>query len=63
MKVPNKRDLQQINFNHSFVIKYDNFMKIYEQCTMEPYPFLVNGSTVLFDNALRFRKNLVKKLV
>ena len=38
-------------------------MKIYEQCTMEPYPFLVNGSTVLFDNALRFRKNLVKKLV
>ena len=61
MKVPNKRDLQQITFNHSSVIKCDNFMKIYEQCTMEPY--LVNGSTVLFDNALRFRKNLVKKLV
>lgn len=28
----------------------------------ETYPFLVNDSTVLFDNALRFRKNLVKNL-
>lgn len=38
-------------------------MKIYEKCTMEPYPFEVNDLTVLSDNGLRFRKNLVKNLL
>ena len=30
MKIPNKRELQQISLNHSSDIDYKDFMKIYE---------------------------------
>ena len=39
MKIPNKRELQQITFNHPSDVTYDDFMKNYEKCTMEPYTF------------------------
>ena len=35
-------------------------MKIYKKCNAEPYSFLVNNTTLLLDNPLRFRKNLLK---
>ena len=41
MKVPNKRELQQIATNHSSDIDFKDFIKIYKKCTTEPYSFLV----------------------
>ena len=45
MKVPNKRELQQIALNHSSDIDFKDFMKIYKKCTTETYSFLVNDTT------------------
>ena len=57
-KIPNKRELQQIVINHSSDISTRDFVNIYKKCTAEPYPFLVNDTTLASDNILRFRKNL-----
>ena len=59
MKIPNKRELQQIELNHSSDIDFKDFMNIYKKCTTEPYSFLVNDTTLPSDNPLRFRKNLL----
>ena len=58
MKIPNKRELQQIALNHSSDISSKDFVKIHRKCTAEPYSFLVNDATLESDNPLRFRKNL-----
>ena len=58
MKIPNKRELQQIALNHSSGINSKDFLKIYKKCTVEPYSFLVNDATLASNNPLRFRKNL-----
>ena len=61
MKIPNKRELQQIAINHSSNVDFKNFVKIYKTCTDEPYSFfLVNDATLASENPLRFRKNLLK---
>ena len=39
MKIPNKRELQQIALNHSSDIDFKDFIQIYEKCTAEPYFF------------------------
>ena len=59
MKIPNKRELQQIAVNHSSYIDFKDFMKIYKKCTAEPYSFLVNDTSLPSDDPLRFRKNLL----
>ena len=60
MKIPNKRELQQIALNHSSYIDFKDFMNIYKKSTKEPYSFLVNDTTLPSDNPLRFRKNLLE---
>ena len=60
MKIPNKRELQQIALNHSSDVDCKDFIKIYKKCTDEPYSFLVNDTTLASDDPLRFRKNLHK---
>ena len=55
MKIPNKREVQQIVLNHSSDI---DFFRICKKCTDEPYSFLVNDTTLASENPLRFRKNL-----
>ena len=35
-KINNKRELQNIAINHSADIDYNDFMKIYRECTKEP---------------------------
>ena len=60
MKIPNKRELQQIALNHSSDIDFKDFIKIYKKCTVEPYSFLVNDASLPSDDPLRFRKNLLK---
>ena len=37
MKIPNKRELQQIALNHSSDIDFKDFMQSYKQCTPEPF--------------------------
>ena len=60
MKIPNRRELQQIALNHSSDIDFKNFMKIYKKYTTETYLFLVNDTTLSSDDPLRFRKNLLR---
>ena len=59
MKIPNKRELQQIALNHSSDIDFKDFMKIYKNCTAKPYSFWVNDTTLPSEDPLRFRKNLL----
>ena len=62
MKIPNKRELQQIAFNHSSDIDFQDFMNLYKKCTAKPYSFLVIDTTLASDNSLRFRKNLLERI-
>ena len=59
MKIPNKRELQQIGLNHSSDIVFKDFIKILKKYTTEPYSFLVNDRALPSDNYLRFPKNLL----
>ena len=63
MKIPNERELQQIDLNHSSDVDFKDFMKIYKTCTAEPYSFLVNDTTLPSENPLRFRKNLLNEQI
>ena len=58
MKIPDKRELQQIALNHSSDIDCIDFVKIYKKCTDEPCSFLFNDTILSSENPLRFRKNL-----
>ena len=53
MKIPNKRELQQIAVSHSSDIDFKNFINIYKECMDEPYSFLVSDTTLASDNPLR----------
>ena len=59
MRIPNKRELQQIAPNNSSDIDFKDFMKVSKDYTKESYPFLANDATLSSKNALRFRKNLL----
>ena len=39
MKIRNKGELQQIAFNHSSDIRFQDFMNLYKKCTTKPYFF------------------------
>ena len=56
MKIHNKRELQQIAINHTADIDYKDFLKIYRNCTREPYSFLTIDTTLPADDPMRFRK-------
>ena len=62
MKINNKKELQNIAINHSAEIHYKDFMKIYRECTREPYNFLTIDTTLPASNPLSFRKNLFDTL-
>ena len=61
MKIPNKREVQQIAFNHSSGIEFLDFIKLYtamySKCTARPCSFLAIDVTLPSDNSSRFRKN------
>ena len=59
MKIHNKRELQQIAINHSADIDYKGFLKIYRNCTNEPYSFFTIDTALHADNPIRFRKNVL----
>ena len=62
MKIPDKRELQQIVFNHSSYIDFKDFLNLYKKCTAKSYSYLVTDATLTLDNPLRFRKNLAKRI-
>ena len=43
MKIPNKRELQQIASNHLLGIDFKDLVKFYKDYIKEPYSYLVNG--------------------
>ena len=63
MKVKNKRKLQNIEVNHSADIYYQDFMKVYRECTKEPFNFLTVDTPLPATDPLRFRKNFFDSYV
>ena len=61
MKIPNKQELQQTEFNYLSNIDVKEFVNICKKCTTKPYSFLVTDATLASDNPLRFRKNLLER--
>ena len=59
MKIPDKRELQQISINHSSNINTKDFIKIYKKSTDEPYSFLVNDSTLSSDILYDLEKKFI----
>ena len=49
-----KTKLQQIAINHSSIIGFKDFMKIYKKYTAKPHSFLVIDTTLPSDNPLIF---------
>ena len=62
MKVPKRREIQQIQSNNSSDIEFKDFMNLYKKYTAQPYSFLVIDATLAWDNLLRFRKNLSERI-
>ena len=62
MKIPNKREIQQIALNHSSDIDFQDLLNLYKMCTAKPYSFLVIDSTLASDNPSRFRKNILERI-
>ena len=58
MKISNRRKLKNIALDHSADIDYQDFQKIYRECTKEPYNVLTIDTTLSASDPLRFRKNL-----
>ena len=59
MKIYNRKELQNIANNNSADIGYNDFVRIYRECTRKPYSFLAIDTTLPASDPLRFRKNLL----
>ena len=59
MKIPNKRELQQIAFNHLSDIDIKDFMNLYKKMYCKTIFFLVIDATLASDIPSSFRKNLI----
>ena len=62
IKIPNKRELQQIELNHSLDIDFQDFLKLYKICTANPQYFLVFDTTLASDKSSRFRNNFSERI-
>ena len=62
MKRNSKIELENIATDHSADIDYQDFMKIYRECTKEPFNVLTINTTLPASGPLRFRKNLFDSL-
>ena len=52
-KLNNKREVRNIAINHSADIDYKDFVKIYRDCTKEPYNFLTIDTTQPVDKIFK----------
>ena len=62
MKIHNRRQLQNIDIDHSEDIDYEYLLKVYRNCTKEPYSFFTIDTTLPADNPMRFRKNFSEQV-
>ena len=62
MKIPNKREFQEIVINHSSDTDFEDFMNLYKKCTAKLYYLLVFDTTLASYNPSRFRKNLLDRI-
>ena len=46
MRISNRKELQNIAITHSADIDYNDFMRIYRECTEEPCSFLTTDTTL-----------------
>ena len=46
MKISNKRELEEIAFNHLSNIAFQDFINLYKKFTTKPYSFLVIDTTL-----------------
>ena len=60
MKTPNKRELQQVPFNHSLGIEFKDFINISKIYTAEPYYFSVLHQIILYVLDPTFEKRKIK---
>ena len=57
MKIHSRSELQQIIINHSADIDNKDLLKIYRNCTKEPYSFFTINTTLPADNPMRLRNS------
>ena len=62
MKIKNRGELQNIAINHSADIDYNDFMKVYRECTKESFNFLTIDTMLPASDPLRFRNKLFESL-
>ena len=62
MKINSQKELQNIAINHSADINCKDFMKIYRECTKEPFIFLTIDATLPANDRIRFRKKMFDSL-
>ena len=60
MKIPNKRELQQVALNHLSDIDFNDFMNPFKKWTANPYFFKVFDATLASDNPSCLRENLLE---
>ena len=60
MKIPSKREPQQIALHYSSDTEFKDVAKLYKDCTKEPFSFLVNNTTLALGNPLICTKNLLQ---
>ena len=58
MKIQSKKELKNIAPENSGDIDFKDFLKIYKDCTREPYSCMIIDTTVPSGHPMRFRKNL-----
>ena len=58
MKIPNKRELQQIVYNRSSNIDFQGLINLYKKYTAKLYSFFVIDTTLAAYNSSFFRKNI-----
>ena len=62
IKINSRRELQNLAINYSADIDYKDFIKIYRECTKEPFNFLSIYTMLPAIDPLRFRKELFDSL-
>ena len=59
MKINSRIELKNIAPDRSADIDYQDFKKIYRECTKEPFNFLTIDTTLPASDSLKFRKKII----
>ena len=59
MEINNRKELKNIAINHSADIDYNDFVRLYRECTRKPYSFLIMDTALPASDPVRFRKDLL----